>query len=131
MNRFVTVNRLIIALALWLGAGPLVTAQAGCPEDHACCKVAKKKSCCSRETDTPVIPVVPQCQCTGHEAPPASASRSEREAGPRQSVEKVATASPWRSLTLKARQVSESAVDFSSVPRSHVALFRLTVRWRC
>lgn len=125
-----TKNTLTLLLAMWLGFGSAVFAVDTCPESHACCNTAKKKSCCG-ETSVPAAPA-PACQCTSELAQPLAGLKTV-ESVKRQSEKtdrNVDRPSP-HGWSFKPLERIDRPFEISFNQGSTVALFRLTVRWRC
>lgn len=123
-------NNLTLILAVWLGFGPTVFGVDTCPESHACCKTTARKSCCG-ETPAPVAPA-PVCQCNVEVDQPLAGLKTV-ETAKRQSEQRaqLADRQPQSGWSFKPVEKIDRLSTVSPDRAGNIALFRLTLRWRC
>ena len=129
----ITVKTLMIRiLAIWLSAASIVLAVPECPDDHSCCEQLKQ-TCCTQSAPSSV-PVTPpsgaECSCVDQGVQVASVADVAREKRQVRNFS-VRTSSISQASNLVLRDSFPIASDVPVFQPYYVAVFRLTVRWRC
>ena len=133
MNRFRQLPSLICIVSMTLLAGPWALSEADCTPDHSCCTPSENISCCIEDRSEPIAPAS-TCQCAGHGLQHLSPTASTNLTSTR-NIKKSASHEPdfnfseydWKSNN-SDRLWSVGSFQSSS---PIIAIYRLTLRWRC
>lgn len=124
---------MIRILATWLSAAFIVLAVPACPDNHSCCEPLKQ-TCCT-QTAPSNVPATPpsgaDCCCVDQGVQVASVSDVARENKRQVRSDSVQTARISQAPNLVIRDSFSIPFDAQVVQPYQVAVFRLTLRWRC
>lgn len=128
---------LTLLSAFWLLAGSTLARMPECSAEHACCTTPERKpvdtesrkSCCLPETQ-PAAPA-PQCQCLDHSSTPVnSPTRLEKTRNSlseeHSEILPAATATDFVATQHHISSLSRQVGLFYEI-----AVYRMTLRWRC
>ena len=124
---------MIRILAILVSVVSIVCAVPVCPDDHSCCEQVKQ-TCCT-QSGRSNVPISPpsgtECSCVDHGTQVVSLKDVAREK--KRQVRNFSTqVVNFRQASNPASLNCVAALTNVSAPNSYtVAVFRLTVRWRC
>ncbi len=133
MQTTTTKTLMIRILAIWLSAAFMVWAVPACPDNHSCCEPLKQ-TCCT-QTAPSNVPVTPpsgaDCSCVDQGVQVASVRDVAREKKSQVRNDSVQTTSISQASNLGIRDSFSIPSNAQVVQPYQVAVFRLTLRWRC
>jgi hypothetical protein len=133
MQTTTTKTLMIRILATWLSAAFMVWAVPACPDNHSCCEPLKQ-TCCT-QTAPSNVPVTPpsgaDCSCVDQGVQVASVRDVARDNKRQVRNDSVQTPGISQSLNLGKCNSFSIPSNAQVVQPFKVAVFRMTLRWRC
>ena len=133
MQTTTTKTLMIRILAIWLSAASMVWAVPACLDNHSCCEPLKQ-TCCT-QTAPSSVPVTPisgaNCCCVDQGVQVASVRDVAREKKSQVRNDSVQTPGISQSLNLGKCNSFSIPSNAQVVQPFKVAVFRMTLRWRC
>ena len=133
MQTTTTKTLMIRILAIWVSAASMVLAVPACPDDHSCCEQVKQ-TCCT-QTAPSNVPVTPpsgaDCCCVDQGVQVGSVRDVARDNKRQVRNDSVQTAIISQASNLGIRNSFSIPSNAQVVQPYQVAVFRMTLRWRC